>query len=144
MLNSSIAMLATSAISIGYSLKPVSFNGCARKECTAWPPSCTMVVTSCICPAAFIKIKGAPLSANGQLYPPGALPILLSRSRCFISSIFLMQSPKKGRSFVKQAMVFSVRSLPVVKGVNGFTPSCSASTSQGRNVSKPSFSFFFW
>ena len=36
-----------------------------------------MVVTSLICEAAFIKIKGAPLSANGQLYPPGALPFFL-------------------------------------------------------------------
>jgi len=28
-----------------------------------------------------MKIKGAPVSASGQLYPPGALPILLSRSK---------------------------------------------------------------
>ena len=144
MLNSSIAILATSAISIGYSLNPVNGNGCAKKEWTACPPSCTMVIKSCICPAAFIKINGAPLSANGQLYPPGAFPILLSKSRCCNSFILARQSPKKGRSLEKHSIDRSINCFPVVNGWSGGVPAGSASISQGRSESRPSFSFFFW
>ena len=136
-------MLATSAISIGYSLKPFSFNGCAKKECTAWPPSCTIVMRSCICPAAFIKINGAPLSASGQLYPPGALPILLSRSRCFKAFIFVRHSPKNGRSFEKHSMDLLISSSLVLNGCKDGEPSGSTSKSHGRRVSKPSLAFFF-
>ena len=130
-------MLATSAISMGYSLKALSERLCARKLCTACPPSCTMVVTSSICPAAFIKIKGAPLSGKGQLYPPGALPLRLSRSKCPIFCMVRKQSAKNGFSFSKQAMLFCNNSSPVAKGFSGAIPSGSASRSHGRSVATP-------
>ena len=134
-------MLATSAISIGYSLNALNDKECDKKECTACPPSWTIVVTSLICPAAFIKINGAPDSAKGQLYPPGALPFLLSRSKCLSSFIFLKQSAKKGSTCSKQATDFSYKSFPSVNGRKGLVPAGSASKSQGFKASTPSFSF---
>ena len=141
MVNNSIDMLATSAISIGYSLKAVNESGCAKKECIAWPPSCTMVVTSLIWPAAFIKINGAPDSAKGQLYPPGALPFLLSKSKCFKSFILRKQSAKNGFNFSKQATDLLYKSLPSVNGFNGAMPAGSASVSQGFKVVSSNFFF---
>ena len=66
-------------------------------------------------------MKGAPLSAKGQLYPPGAFPFLLSRSRWPIDFILLRQSPKNGFSSLKQAIDFSTSSSPVLNGFKAFS-----------------------
>ena len=65
MLISSMLMLASSATSLGGCLSAPSGRRRVRKECTAWPPSCSIVTTSRSELVAFMKMNGTPVSSSG-------------------------------------------------------------------------------
>jgi hypothetical protein len=90
---------------------------CARKECTAWPPSCTMVVTSLICPAAFMKIKGAPLSVEGTVITARRLAFTALKVK-MIHFIHLAQAigEKWIQAAGNTALICSYSSWPFLKG----------------------------
>ena len=100
-------MLATSAISVGYSLKPCNSRSCAKKRMYSMAAFMHHSGDIIHLAGSIHKNKWGSAFSQRAIISSRGFPFRLSRSRCPISFIFLRQSPKKDLNSSKQAIVFS-------------------------------------